>query len=293
MAEAGTSSGAWKAGLLWVAAGIGLLVLSVLATFPYDALHARVLAELRRSTGMDVRVAEWAVGMPLQLEWRNVTFARLPWDPVRVAFLGTKFRLFHALTGGLGMDVVLHQDEARPQVGTAKASVTAGSWTMNGPVSLKGQVLQLDLPRVAGRYVSHGVLNGDFVHRLDMSQATVKGDGSWKAEVKDLVLDNIPLMTGRMLALSFTRVTAGLSCRDEVCDITELKGEGLDGSFTGTGAVTLQQPLGRSHVAVTVTIVPGAGFAAKAATLGLPALPPGTPLTVKLAGTLAQPTVTL
>jgi len=78
-----------------------------------------------------------------------------------------------------------------------------------------------------------------------------------------------------------------------VCDVTELKGDGLDGSFTGEGTVTIRQPLQNSQLALTVTVVPGAGFSAKSSTLGLPVLPPGTPMTIKVVGSLAQPRIAL
>ena len=121
----------------------------------------------------------------------------------------------------------------------------------------------------------------------------MKGQGTWKAEATDLTIEQIPLGNGRTLSLAFTKVSAGLACRDIVCDVTELNGGGLDGSFTGEGTITLQQPTGDSRLALTVTIIPGAGFASKAGTLGLPTLPVGTPLTVKIVGTLAQAQIAL
>jgi hypothetical protein len=82
-------------------------------------------------------------------------------------------------------------------------------------------------------------------------------------------------------------------CRDAVCDITELKGDGIDGSFTGEGKITLQQPMPASQLALTVTVIPGAGFVSKAGTLGLPVPPPGAPMTIKVVGTLAQARIAL
>jgi len=48
--------------------------------------------------------------------------------------------------------------------------------------------------------------------------------------------------------------------------------------------VALRQPLQQSLLDLTVTVIPGAGFAKKAASLSLPPFQPGTPLTFKLVG---------
>ena len=122
---------------------------------------------------------------------------------------------------------------------------------------------------------------------------TMKGIGVWKADVTDLTLDQIPLSSGLTLSVGFARLSAAVSCRDAVCDVTELKGDGPDGSFTGEGRITVQQPAQNSQLVLSVTIVPGAGFAAKGAALGIPPLPPGVPLKVKVLGTLAQPRLAL
>jgi type II secretion system protein N len=288
-------NGPWKEIAAWATAGVAALVLSLLATFPYDALHARILAEAQRLTGMEVRVADWAVGMPLGLEWRTVTLSKPAWEPVRLAALEARIGLLKALTGGVGLDLVVKQEEPSAG-GLAKGTVTATSWSFAGPVAVKGEVRQVDLSKLVQRYVRHGLLTGDFTHRLDNPQSpagSLKGEGSWRATVKDLALDQIPIGAGRMLSLAFTSVTAGLACKDEICTVTEMKGDGLDGSFTGEGTVTLQQPLQSSQLALTVTVVPGAGFASKAAALGLPPLPAGTPMTLKVVGPLAQARIAL
>jgi hypothetical protein len=44
---------------------------------------------------------------------------------------------------------------------------------------------------------------------------------------------------------------------------------------------------------LSVTVLAGAGWAQKAATLPIPPLPPGTPLTFKLGGSVANPKLTL
>ncbi|HET8721289.1 MAG TPA: hypothetical protein VFM24_04635, partial [Nitrospira sp.] len=59
------------------------------------------------------------------------------------------------------------------------------------------------------------------------------------------------------------------------------------------GRVILREPVRASALELTVTVLAGAGWAQKAATLPIPPLPPGTPLTFKLGGSVANPKITL
>jgi type II secretion system protein N len=288
--------GEWRETLAWVGGGISLLILCLAATFPYEALHKRLLAELNRATGVDIRVGNWTVGLPLGIEWRNVTLAKPDWMPIQLASLQANIGIVPALAGELGLDVIVRLDEAAPDGGFAKGVLTASSFSLAKPVSVTGRFQQVDLSKIVRPYVGHGMLNGNFSHRMEPAQAaggTIKGEGTWKAETTDLTIDQIPIGNGRMLSLTFNHASAELVCKDIVCDVTGLTGEGPDGSFTGDGKITVQQPIQDSRLALTVTVIPGEGFASKANTLGLPPLPPGTPLTVKIVGTLAQARVAL
>ena len=287
---------AWREILAWTGGGISILVLCLVATFPYGMLQSRIVAELTRATGMDVRVADWTVGLPASLEWRNVTVSKPTWTPIQLAALQVKLGVTSALGGTLGLDIVAKLTETASSTDLAKGTLTASSLSLDGPITIKGKVQHVDLSKLLRRYVTHGTLTGTFSHRVDSGQATVtgiKGEGTWTADATDLVIDQIPLGNGRTLSLTFSQVSAGLACRDLRCDVTQLKGDGIDGSFTGDGYLTLQQPMEQSHVNLTVTVVPGPGFASKAGTLGFPAPPPGTPMTVKIVGTLAQARIAL
>jgi type II secretion system protein N len=287
---------AWREILAWTAGGVCILVLCLMATFPYGMLQTRVVAELTRATGMEVRVAEWTMGLPPGLEWRNVTLSPPHWAPIQLAVLQAKLGVTKALGGTLGLEVVAKLDHSSSPTGLAKGTVTASSFSLEGPVTIKGQVQQVDLSKILRRYVTHGTLNGDFSHRVDSGWATstaTKGEGTWTAEATDLVIDEIPVGNGRTLSLTFSKVSAGLACRDFRCDVTQLKGDVIDGSFTGEGHITIQQPMQQSQLNLTVTVVPGPGFASKAGTLGIPSPPPGTPMTVKIVGTLAQARIAL
>jgi type II secretion system protein N len=287
---------AWREILAWTVGGVFIFILCLMATFPYGMLQTRLVAELTRATGLEVKVADWTVGPPLNLEWRNVSLSKPNWVSIQLAVLQAKLGLAKVLSGALGLDVLMQLDETSSHTSLAKGTLSASSLSLAGPVTVKGQLQQVDLSKVLRRYVTHGMLNGDFSHRIDSGQAamaTMKGEGTWTAEATDLLIDHIPLGNGRTLSLTFSKVSAGLVCRDILCEVTQLKGEGIDGSFTGEGRITIQQPLHTSQLLLTVTVIPGPGFASKAGSLGLPSLPPGTPITVKIVGTLAQARIAL
>lgn len=286
----------WRETLAWAGGGVCLLILCLAATFPYEALHKRIVAELNRATGMDIRVGNWTIGLPLGIEWRNVTLAKSDWTPIQLASLQADVGILHALSGGLGLDVVIHLGKDSPGGGLAKGTFTAASFSLAEPVSVAGRFQQVDLSKIIRPYVGHGMLNGNFSHRVERAHTAdgaIKGEGTWKAEATDLTIDHIPVGNGRTLSLAFNQASAELVCKDSLCEVTGLKGEGPDGSFTGDGNITVQQPIQDSRLALTVTIIPGEGYASKANTSGLPPLPPGNPITVKIAGTLAQARIAL
>ncbi len=287
---------AWKAILAWTVGGICTLALCLIATFPYDLLHNRIVSDLKQSTGLDIRIADWAVGLPLSLEWRNVSLSQPNLDPVEIAILRAKLGVLRAFSRALDLDLLVQLNEQTARTNVLKGTLTAASFSLAAPLTLKGQVHQVDLSKMIRRYVTRGTLNGEFSHRMDSDPSSpngLKSEGTWAAEATDLEIEQIPLGNGKTLSLTFSRAAAGLSCRNLVCDVTQLKGEGMDGSFEGQGQIMLQPQIPNSQLALTVTVIPGPGFASKAATLGLPTFPPGTPITIKIVGTLAQARIAL
>jgi type II secretion system protein N len=287
---------AWREILAWTIGGFFILMVCVIATFPYGMLQARIVAELARATGMDIRATDWTVKFPPGLEWRNVTVSQPNWPPIQLAMVQVKIEVMKALGGMLGLDVVAKLTDAASSTDFATSTLTASSLSLESPVAIKGQIQRVDLAKLIHRYVTRGTLTGEFTHRIDSGQATpatMKGEGTWTAEATDLAIDQIPIGNGRTLSLTFRRVAAGLTCRDSRCDVTQLTGDGVDGSLTGEGHIIIQQPMQHSQLNLAVTIVPGPGFASKAGTLGLPSPPPGTPMTVKIVGTLAQARIAL
>ncbi len=280
-----------KHALLWATAGAGLLALFFFMTFPYDALQARVLAEVERKSGLDVRARNWTFGFPLTMEWRDVELAKRDFGPIRLEAMQARIGLLKLMLGDVALDLRIRQPGASADAGRAEVKVTADSWAFDGPLTLKGRVQHIDLSQVAGPYVSRGVAKAEFSQQWDGARTpggSINAQGTWRLDVNDIVLERIPIGSATLPSLAFSRAAASLECHEAVCRILELQGDGTDGSFTGEGHITLQRPFAKSAVELTMTITPGPGFASKAAAMGLPPFPAGMPIKFKLTGPLSQ-----
>jgi type II secretion system protein N len=286
-----------KEPLAWLAAGIASLLLFLFVTFPFGTLQARVLSELVRATGWDIRATDWSPALPLAVEWRDVTWTKPGAASIPVQFMRLNVGVLGLVLGQQSVDALV-QFPGGGQPGTARATgtVSASSWSFLGPLSVKAHAHQVDLAAVVKPYVTRGLLQADVTQRWEnrgKDGVAFKGDGSWKAEVKDLVLERIPVGQAAIPSLNFSRVTAALACHDAVCEITDFKADGPDGTITAQGRLMLRETAQSSLLEVTVTVLAGAGWAQKAGNLPIPPLPPGTPLTVKLGGSVANPKLTL
>ena len=286
-----------KGPLGWGIASLACFIVFLFLTFPYGPLQNRLLSELTRASGWEVRAVDWSVGLPMAIEWRDVVLAGPTIGVIPVEAVRTTVGVFQALLGRLVLDYAVQlPGAAQTGDGRATGSLTTASWSLRGPVVVKGHLQQMDLAAVLKPYVTRGTVQGDFMHRWDSAQgnnAALKGEGTVKIEIKDLVVERIATGTSTIPSLTFGHIQAALACRDAACEVTELKGDGADGSFTAQGHVTLRQPLQQSLLDLTVTVVPGAGFAQKAAGLSLPPFQPGTPLTFKLVGPIMTARVAL
>ena len=286
-----------KGPLGWGLASLACFIVFLFLTFPYGPLQNRLLSELNRASGWEVRAADWSVGLPAVIEWHDVVLAGPTIGAIPVEAVRATIGVFQAFLGRLVLDYAVQlPGVAQAGDGRATGSLTAASWSLRGPVVVKGHLQQMDLAAVLKPYVTRGMVQGDFMHRWDSAQgdnAALKGEGTAKVEIKDLVVERIAGGIPSIPPLMFGRIQAALACRDAACDVTELKGDGIDGSFTAQVRVTLRQPLQQSLLDLTVTVVPGAGFAQKAASFSLPPFQPGTPLTFKLVGPIMNARVAL
>lgn len=286
-----------KGALGWGLASLACFIVFLFLTFPYGPLQHRLLTELNRASGWEVRAADWSAGLPAAIEWRNLVLAGPTIGTIPIEAARVTIGIFQAILGQMVVDYAIQlPGVAQAGVGRATGSLTATSWSFHGPIDVKGHFQQIDLATVLKPYVSRGTVQGDFMHRWDNAQgaqAALTGEGTAKADIKDLVVERIAAGASANSSLTFGQIHAALACRDGACDVTDLKGDGVDGSFSAQGRVTLRQPLQQSLLDLTVTVIPGAGFAQKAASLSLPPFQPGIPLTFKLVGPIMNARVAL
>jgi type II secretion system protein N len=274
--------------LIWSSGALALLMLFIVATFPYGVLQARLLAEFTRASGMDIRVGDWSAGFPAAIEWRDIVLTGTRGGAIRVDSLQAKVAVLPAIMGAVAMDFLIQLPKSiLPEQGRVKGMIKAASWSLQGPMEVKARWQQVELSPLLRPYISRGLLQGEGLHRWDNDAAVASGlmgEGTWKAEASELALEPIPMGQGTFPALSFTRVTTVLTCRQSICDVTELKGEGPDGSFTILGQVTVQRPIEKSMLALKVSVLPGAGLSQKLGSLGVPPIQPGVPVTFQVMG---------
>ena len=286
-----------KGPLGWGLASLACFIVFLFLTFPYGPLQHRLLTELNRASGWEVRAADWSVGLPAAIEWRDLVLAGPTIGTIPIEAARVTIGVFQAILGQLVVDYAIQlPGVAQAGVGRATGSLTATSWSLHGPIDVKGHLQQMDLATVLKPYVSRGTIQGDFMHRWDNAQgaqAALTGEGTVTVEIKDLVVERIAAGASANSSLTFGQIHAALACRDGTCDVTDLKGDGVDGSFSAQGRMTLRQPLQQSLLDLTVTVIPGAGFAQKAASLSLPPFQPGIPLTFKLVGPIMNARVAL
>ncbi|MEY4704147.1 MAG: hypothetical protein RL042_343 [Nitrospirota bacterium] len=280
----------------WGLASLACFIIFLFLTFPYGLLQNRLLSEFNRASGWEIRAGDWSAGLPMAIEWRDLVLAG-PMGVIPIDAARTTIAVFQSLFGRLVVDYAIQlPGAAHAGAGRATGSLTAASWSLKGPVVLKGHLQQMDLAPLLKPYVTGGMVQGDFMHRWDSTQganAALNGEGTVKVEMKDLVVERMAAGTSSVPSLTFSRIQVAVACRDAACDVTELKGDGADGSVTAQGRVTLRQPFQQSLLDLTVTVVPGAGFARKAASLSLPPFQPGAPVTFKLVGPIMSPKVAL
>ena len=217
-----------KGPLGWGLASLACFILFLFLTFPYGPLQNRLLTEVNRASGWEVRAADWSVGLPMAIEWRDVVLAGPTIGVIPVEAVRTTIGVFRAFLGQTGDRLRVQRPEGRNGSGRATGSLTAASWSLHGPIDVKGHLQQMDLATVLKPYVSRGTVQGDFMHRWDSAQgasAALKGEGTLKVEIKDLVVERIAAGTSSIPSLTFGLIQAALACHDGACDVTELKGD--------------------------------------------------------------------
>src|SRR5262245_6884179 len=151
-----------KEPLLWVVAGLCSFFLFLFVTFPFGALQSRILSEIMRTTGWDVRAADWSVGFPFAVEWHDLVFSKQGAASIPVESMRIGIKLTAQLAGHAAVDGMIHFPGSNQQ-GAARATgiITASSWSFEGPTMLKSHIQQIDLSQLLKPYVTRGLLQAD------------------------------------------------------------------------------------------------------------------------------------
>ena len=134
-----------KGPLGWGLASLVCFIVFLFLTFPYGPLQHRLLTELNRASGWEVRAADWSVGFPAAIEWRDLVLVGPTIGAIPVEAVRTTIGVFQAILGRLVIDYAVQlPGVAQVGAGRAMGSLTTSSWSLQGPVAVKGHLQQMD-----------------------------------------------------------------------------------------------------------------------------------------------------
>ncbi len=281
-----------RAWLPWSAAALLLFGLFTWLTFPYEALQARILAEVSNRTGWRITPGPWRANGLLGLEWRRLQVHGPSAWRTEVPFLEVEIRPLSLLAGRPLLDASIgltDQAQAEPEV---RMQMTMKRWSFSQPESLTGTVRRLDLSRLSLPAVKRGALKMDVSHQWTAEAGagdSAFGQGEWSFEASEVLLERLSVGGVTVPTLELAKVTMRLRCQGTVCQVGQLRGDGPAGSVAGEGSLRLGASVDTSNVALTVTVTPGP----VAASLGLPPGFASAPLRLNVNGPITQPKITL
>lgn len=271
------------------------LVVCMAFTFPYDILRIRVLEEIRSLTGFRVTAAQWGFGFPLGLIGHEVTISRSEaWD-VLADQMAVSLSVPSLLSRQPELNVTaLLPSRSSEAPGLVEGKVLLGSWPDSGPLSLAGRMEGVDLGTLKLKGVARGRLHGTIAQqwqRAPDGRLTPSGEGTWGVRLEDLVIERLSLGRFELPALTIVNASGTLHCQQATCQVLTFKGNGPDGSFIGTGTLTLGPSLNETSLAMDLLLTPEPGYVQGLAPAGIPVV--AGPVRVQVSGSLAQPSVSL
>lgn len=281
--------------LPWMAYAVAALIVWLAITFPYDALRTRVLSEIGGRSGFHVNAAEWHLEWPFGFTGHRVTISQpRGWD-VTVDRLGVSLSVLSLLASQPRLQTTAVLPGRGPSAGgLIEAKVTMSSMTDETPTALTGRVDRVDLTGLKLTGVAQGLLYGTVEQQWRRQQdgrLAAIGDGAWDARIDNLILEQVPLGALKLPTLTLSNVAATVRCKDMTCQLLTLKGEGPDGSFTGSGNFMIGPSLAQTNVDLSLVLAPAAPYVQRLAAVGIPMV--AGPMTVKVSGSLLQPAVSL
>lgn len=277
---------------LWTLVGLVLLVVFTLATFPYEALHTRLIAELSRQTGAAVHVDTKRSLRPLGIEWIGVRLSREDRALFTVGRVTGSISLSHALQGKPVVLLSLWLD-AKGSEPPLTATITFADWSFQRALTAEGAAERVDLHQLMGPPMRGGRAKLSFHFDAPRADAPTVFDGKVEVDIADLAVEQIAQQGVRVPEWGFATARAVVQCAQQICTIAEFNGNGSDGSLSATGQVAVGRTPEDSRWDVAVTLTCSQAFSQRTAAVGGFPLPAGTPLRVKLVGPLLRPQVTM
>lgn len=290
-----TSSTSWPARLrtvaLWSLVGVGLVAFFTMLTFPFDALHHRLVAELARQTGLKMQVESRRPAWPLGLEWNGVRVPQGERTAVMIARARGVISWLDALQGRpvVHLSIWLEDKTGDP---SATAKLRFADWRFERLSVLDGVATRVDLPKVAGPPVRGGRAKATWRFEQDAASPTAL-QGGLELDVNELSIEQINNQGFKVPEWGFSTVRGKVQCMQGICRVEEFSGTGPDGSLFAGGQLLLAQSPQDTRWDVTVTLTCSQSFAQRSAAVGGFPLPANTPMKLRLVGPLLRPQLSL
>lgn len=279
---------------LYIVAMVGLFLV---LTFPYDALHAKLLTHLIQRTGVGISIERWQIRWPAGIAWNHLSFTPPGFPELQADQLQVNLSLASFLSGTPTLEGTARLVEGgEGGNGLIRTRLTFHTWSLSGPVQIVGTIEQLDLARLPLTVVKKGVLKSQFEQQWsDFSNRDrfLVSDGNWQMELTGLALAPMRLGPLALPALTLSNLTGRLDCQAGTCRIQAVKGQGPDGIFSGEGTLIPREPMANSQLTVTVSLTIAEAFKQR---LNLPTFQLGMlnmPLRVTISGPLSNLQVSL
>ena len=284
-----------KAG--WSLYALAMVALFFVLTFPYDHLHAKLLALLSERTGLDVRSERWTVLWPAGIAWNNLSLTAPGLPNLQADLVQLELKLPSVLRAQPVFEWTGRLGNGRGGIqGLIKTRLALTTWSLAGPAQILGSIEQVNLAGLAIPMVKTGMLRTEFDQRLpDLSHADrfLTGDGTWQVEVTGLALEHIPIGPMAIPALTLSTVSGRLFCQSGTCRIQGLKGEGPDGTFNAEGVLIPHEPPSNSQLTMTLSLTVADALKQRLDLKGVQLGTPGMPLRMTISGALSNLRVSL
>jgi type II secretion system protein N len=278
----------WRAGLGYTLYALVAFGVFLVWFFPVERLQARVLAEVERRAHATITVEQRKWIFPLGVAWQGVRIAPIG-APERAVVLDA-FRV------RVAMLPLLRQRIEADLTWEAYGGKTRGSWSLHPEAG--GARLSLDqfgqgfdvarLPGLPGGSWQ-GVLQIDLNGRW-LNEQWWLGEGTGSVELSRLKIDGAAVGGFPVSGIEFDAVTGHVALKGGTIALQRVTAHGPLGKISGDGTVLVRAPWSESVINLTLKLEPTPGASARVPML---ALAGDGPVTVRVSGRLAKPSVSV